>query len=696
MQDYKPFNRVIERVQQQLANAKHRQLLLLTGDKSWCYEQSTQLLAHLQQPSFVLSKSTHLVNAQWPEHTHQILGQEYAHAVYDGFSGLVPDKLAALSGVVQAGGFLIILLPELEALKHWCDDALPLFQSFGQMHPYSFFNQRLAHLLSKTTLLHFSQQNAWQCITDANLSTGEIDFTEQQHCIELIIKTANGRANRPLLINADRGRGKSAALGIAASKLSDKNILICSMQFRALHSSFKHLASELDIDYRAGDKHIANMHYVAPDQLLNEQPQCDLLLIDEAAAIPVPILIKILHLYPRVVFSSTMIGYEGNGRGYILKFTRYLKTHFKNMRSISLEQPIRFAKHDPLELHLRTLLALDAEHHSASLNTAPLQFKHLQANQLTNDEPLLHQVVGLLTLAHYQTSVNDLRHLLDAAGQRLFVCQQGDNILGVCLVAIEGGFTTSLSNEVVQGKRRPQGHLMAQSLAQLSFNPELLKQYCARVVRIAIDPEQHNKHLGTQLLHYCEQQLQNECDWFGASFGANAQLLSFWQNNDFNLVKLGFQKDKATGEHSALVIKSLTINDQLLEQLTAQFEADFPLQLLSHFSQLDYKLVAKIVSRFNTHTNSIADQSRLKSMLTSDYQLFNIKPLLWRSFWASPSSLPNDEDNFQSVFIRLVLQNWKPKNIQTELGVNGIKPFNILLKKAVNNWYERTSHNNTP
>ncbi|MFP3454326.1 hypothetical protein R0K30_22220, partial [Bacillus sp. SIMBA_154] len=87
-----------------------------------------------------------------------------------------------------------------------------------------------------------------------------IDFTEQQQCIELIIKTANGRANRPLLINADRGRGKSAALGIAASKLSDKNILICSMQFRALHSSFKHLASELDIDYRAGDKHIANMH----------------------------------------------------------------------------------------------------------------------------------------------------------------------------------------------------------------------------------------------------------------------------------------------------------------------------------------------------------------------------------------------------------------------------------------------------
>ena len=170
-------------------------------------------------------------------------------------------------------------------------------------------------------------------------------------------------------------------------------------------------------------------------------------------------------------------------------------------------------------------------------------FKNLrQANQLASNETLLHQVIGLLTLAHYQTSVNDLRHLLDAAGQRLFICQQGDNILGLCLVAIEGGFNTSLSNEVAQGKRRHQGHLMAQSLAQLIFNAEILKQHCARVVRIAIDPELHNKQLGTQLLKYCEQQLQTECDWLGASFGANAQLLSFWQKNDFNLVKLGFQK----------------------------------------------------------------------------------------------------------------------------------------------------------
>ena len=696
MQDYKPFNRVIEHLQQQLTNAKHRQLLLLTGDKNWCYEQCTQLLAQLQQPSFVLSKNTNLVNAHWPEHTHQILGQECAHAVYDGYSGLVPDKLAALAGVVQAGGFLIVLLPPLESLEHWCDPALPLFQSFGQAHQYSFFNQRLKHLLSSASLLHFNQQDGWVTLADIDASAGTIDFTEQQQCVELIKKTAHGRANRPLLINADRGRGKSAALGIAASELSDKKILISSMQFRALHSSFKHLANALNLEYQAGNKCIANMQYIAPDQLLNEQPECDLLLIDEAAAIPVPMLIKLLHLYPRVVFSSTMVGYEGNGRGYILKFTRYIKTHFKNMRSMTLEQPIRFAKQDPLELHIRTLLALDAEHHSLTLHSTPLQFKQLQAHQLASNESLLYQVIGLLTLAHYQTSVNDLRHLLDATKQHVFVCQQGDNILGVCLIAIEGGFNAAMSNEIAQGKRRPQGHLMAQTLAQLSFNADVLKQHCARVVRIAIDPQHHNKKIGTQLLKYCEQQLQSECHWFGASFGGNAQLLSFWQSNGFDLVKLGFQKDKATGEHSALVVKSLTKSDQLVEQLVAQFEADFPLQLLDHYSQLDYQLVAKIVSHFNTHTGSITEQLRLKSMLTSDYQLFNIKPLLWRRFWALPYSLPTDDDNFQYVFIRLVLQNWTPKNIQSQLGLNGTKSFNTLFKKAVNNWYERISHNSKP
>ena len=77
------------------------------------------------------------------------------------------------------------------------------------------------------------------------------------------------------------------------------------------------------------------------------------------------------------------------------------------------------------------------------------------------------------------------------------------------------------------------------------------------VVRIAVAPSEHSKGIGSQLISHCEQQLASTCHWFGASFGANATLLKFWQNAGFDLLKLGFAQDKATAEHAALMVKPL-------------------------------------------------------------------------------------------------------------------------------------------
>ncbi|BDF96209.1 GNAT family N-acetyltransferase [Pseudoalteromonas sp. KAN5] len=690
MHDCKLFSPQFATFLTQLAYAKHRQLLLITGEQNWCYQQANELYQQLN-PTLckVLSNNDDLTNSSWPKHTHQILGQEFQHVIYDGFSGLVPDKLAALSGTVQAGGLFILLLPELADLQHWCDPALETFQSFAQQRQHSYFNQRLARLLSDNSLPHFNQTSGWQRLPKVSPKAGVISLIEQQYCIEQIIKTATGRANRPLLISADRGRGKSAALGFAAAKLSGKDIIICSQQFSALHSSFKHFADEQGIDYQAPQKQLANLRYIAPDQLLSELPQCDVLLVDEAAAIPVPMLIKMLDHYPRVVFASTMIGYEGNGRGYTLRFRRYLETHFKNMRSVNLEQPIRFAAADPLEQHICKLLALDADYKNTELDSATLQFTELKAAELASDETLLRQVIGLLSLAHYQTSVNDLRHLLDATAQRIFACQQRNTLIGVCLIAIEGGLNTVISKQIASGQRRPQGHLMAQTLAQLTVEPSILSLNCARVVRIAIAPSQHNNKIGSKLLAHCEQQLATTCHWFGASFGANASLLRFWQTAGFNLIKLGFKQDKATAEHAALVLKSLSHDNTLNDQLKNEFQADFALQLLDHFNQLDTQLVEQILTAFiPQHIDCHLDR-RLKSLLTTDYQLHAIKPLLWRTLWCTPSSLFNCDENTKCLFIRLILQNWSPQKAQAALQINGNKSLNKQFKQVVAKWYEQ-------
>ena len=440
------------------------------------------------------------------------------------------------------------------------------------------------------------------------------------------------------------------------------------------------------MQYNAEHKQLANLHYVAPDALLNTLPECDLLLVDEAAAIPVPLLLKMLAHYPRIVFASTLVGYEGNGRGYTIRFSNYIKTHYKASKVITLDEPLRFAKHDPLEKHTRTLFALDAQY--KELSSAQLeQPVHSEITQqfLVNNEPLLQQVIALLALAHYQSSVNDLRQLLDAPSQRLFISKINNQLVGVCLIAIEGGLSEDLALQVISGERRPQGHLMAQTLSQLSFNNDYLTQLSARVVRIAIDPSSHNIGFGKKLLSYCESQVKCQCSWFGASFGATAQLLNFWQNQGFDTIKLGYQRDKSTAEHSALVVKCLSNKSAIIQPLKKQFKNDFFYALLTHFKTLDWQLVSILIEGFSDELISPETHERLALLVNSNFTQFNISATLWQVMNQSPSCMSQLIESDKQLLIKLVLQNECNEKVIQHLGLLGKKQLENQFKLAIKN-----------
>jgi len=682
MHDYKLYKAHINTLEKTLVGAHHRQLVLITGSTVWCYELLGELLQ--TENTLVVSKNTRLNNAQWPNRTHQILGQEYSHAVYDGFSGLHPDKLAAIAGTVKAGGILYLLLPELSELSTWPDPALSTVQSHGHKVSYSFFNERIARVVQSLPAYHFSELHGCTGNISRESSANKIDFEPQQHCVENIIKVAHGRANRPLLINADRGRGKSAALGLAAAKLIDKKILLCSTQFKATHSSFKHLSNELNIPFDGKSKQLANLQYIAPDSLLDSLPECDLLLVDEAAAIPVPLLLKMLKQYPRIVFASTLVGYEGNGRGYTIRFSQYIKAKYKAANIITLDEPLRFTKADPLERHIRTLLALEAQYEEIQSNGLNnLVHSEITQQQLTNDELLLEQVIALLALAHYQSSVNDLRQLLDAPSQRLFITQTHNHLVGVCLVTIEGGLPLELTEQVLKGERRPQGHLMAQTLSQLSSDPQCLTQLSARVVRIAVAPNLHSQGVGKALLSFCESRVSNECYWFGASFGATAELLKFWQSQGFSTIKLGYQKDKSTGEHSALVVKCLNNNTGTLKRLKAEFQTDIFYALLTHFKHLDWQLVNVLISSFTDRPISSDIKKRLIRQLNNHFSRFSITATIWQVVTLAPSVVNCLTQSDKQLLISLILQNESDTNVIEQLNIQGKKELETCFKQAV-------------
>ncbi len=78
--------------------------------------------------------------------------------------------------------------------------------------------------------------------------------------------------------------------------------------------------------------------------ILADKPAADLLLVDEAAAIPLYLLNALFSHYHRLVFSSTLHGYEGAGRGFALKFNTVLADKKLLAKQLTLVEPIRWAK----------------------------------------------------------------------------------------------------------------------------------------------------------------------------------------------------------------------------------------------------------------------------------------------------------------------------------------------------------------
>ncbi len=74
---------------------------------------------------------------------------------------------------------------------------------------------------------------------------------------------------------------------------------------------------------------------MAPDALLASKEKAAWLIVDEAAAIPAPLLRQLVSRFPRTLLTTTVQGYEGTGRGFLLKFCASLP----HLQSFTLSAP---------------------------------------------------------------------------------------------------------------------------------------------------------------------------------------------------------------------------------------------------------------------------------------------------------------------------------------------------------------------
>nr|CAA6829745.1 MAG: Predicted P-loop ATPase fused to an acetyltransferase COG1444 [uncultured Thiotrichaceae bacterium] len=483
-----------------------------------------------------------------------VLGREFFIVVFDAWSGLDVNALAAVSGTICAGGSLVLLTPPL---ADWPQYADPDYKRFLP-HPWQpdqldgHFLRRFIRLLTAYPLLD---------LYDVPL-VPDPAFSAQTRDDQLLALDTILEAREAVVMTAARGRGKSAVLGMVVECLKGKpplspllqsgnegdlKILLTAPSRAAAETVFKHTQFPPE--------------FIAPDDLLQTLPEADVLLVDEAAMIPVPMLLAMQKHYPRCVFSTTSQGYEGSGRGFVLRFQAELNRCVPDWKNVRLNTPIRWSEGDQLESLLNQLLLLDVELASCDSlqGSENVSYRMISQQALLEDEALLRQLFALLVNAHYQTRPSDLRQMLDAPQLTIHVLEQNKQPIAVALLTGEGGLDADLVAEIHAGKRRPHGHLLAQSLTFHAGIEGAACLYGERVMRIAVHPGLQGQGLGSDLLnHVIEYAQKQQVDYVGVSYAVSPELLSFWQRAGFVSVRLGFRKDKASGARSLMQVCGLS------------------------------------------------------------------------------------------------------------------------------------------
>ena len=698
--------------------AHHRQLVVIAAERQWGQRQAAEFVATLPGDWCWIGDEAAVPATQVAvEQGHTLLGGEWQGIIYDAYAGFNPDAFGAASGTLRAGGLLLLLTPPL---AEWGDYADPQRHRLT-VYPYSEeqvggrFLQRLARLLRVADEAYLIEQGkplpepppvtVREEPTRAGLE--ECASADQLAAVEALCRVAQGHRRRPLVLVSDRGRGKSTALGLAAARLLQqglRRIVVTAPRLAAVEQLFQHAAARLpEAELSRGLLKLpdgAELRFEPPDRVVHEDIPCELLLVDEAAAIPTSLLEPMLRRHARIAFATTVHGYEGTGRGFDLRFHRVLDALTPEWRRQRMLQPIRWAEGDPLERLVFRGLLLDAEPASdevvATIAPEQCQIEFLNRQTLLDDEPLLSQLFGLLVLAHYRTSPADLHNLLDGPNLDIAVLRHHKIVLGCALIAREGGVDDALAQQIYAGERRLRGNLLPQSLATHAGLAQAPQLTAARVMRIAIHPARQGEGLGRRLVAGVVKQARADgVDYIGASFGGDARLLDFWQCCDCLPVRVGLKREASSGAYAMMVMRPLSVNAEVLfKQARQRLAGQLPTLLSEPLAALEPDLASRLLRHdFSEMPDAAAwADARSFALLRRDYGncLSGLRQCLLFALADAPSLLSAEQ---QALAIAKVVQLRPWPELVQRLGFAGrkdaIEALRELFRTLCHHYTER-------
>ncbi|KAJ0069238.1 hypothetical protein NL108_003160, partial [Boleophthalmus pectinirostris] len=536
--------------------------------------------------------------------THKILGNTYGMCILQDFEALTPNLLARTIETVEGGGIVVILLRTMNSLKQLYTmtmDVHSRYRTEAHQDVVGRFNERFILSLAscKNCVVIDDQLNILPMSShmanikpvppktqEVGLSPREQELKDLKESLQdtqpvgvlvdccktmdqakAVLKFIEAITEKTLrstvALTAARGRGKSAALGLAvagAVAFGYSNIFVTSPSPDNLHTMFEFIFKGFDslqyqehLDYEIIQslnpefnkavvrvnifkEHRQTIQYIHPGDAV-KLGQAELLVIDEAAAIPLPLVKKLLGPY-LVFMASTINGYEGTGRSLSLKLIQQLRQQSadsqqslsaenkntntarlsaaRSLHEVSLHESIRYAPGDAVEKWLNDLLCLDCLSIPRLISGCPLpqscDLYYVNRDTLfcyhKASEAFLQRLMALYVASHYKNSPNDLQMLSDAPAHHLFCLlppvpptqNSLPEVLAVIQVCLEGEISRqSILNSLSRGKKAS-GDLIPWTVSEQFQDMEFGSLSGGRVVRIAVNPDYQGMGYGSRAL----------------------------------------------------------------------------------------------------------------------------------------------------------------------------------------------------
>ncbi len=676
-----------------------------------------------------------------------VLGETYDSLLLDISEGFHPNDLGIIVETIAEGGLILVFSPPPEKwgsmVSKWHEELVSEPYSPEDIIP-RFFRRFMRKTFESDGIIIFDADRRKRKILKpfSHPQTGsareEIVIPEEREMKRKLFKLCatqdqvrvlqviekmfeREKERKAVVITADRGRGKTAVLGIATPHLISKmnrllkrpiRVMVVAPSPHAVQTYFRFLLKAM---VRQGigkgfvkesggtitvvNNKYARVEYVVPRRAMVEKDYADIVIVDEAAGIDVPVLWKIVEGVRYAIFSSTIHGYEGAGRGFSIRFLKRLEEDESvEVVKVHMEEPVRYGKGDPIERWLYDVLLLDAQPAEMedadieAIRNGELEFELIDKDRIVDDDELLREFFGIYVLAHYRNRPSDLAILLDMPNHLPFAVKANGKVVCSLHIAVEGKLDEEAVRKISEGYK-PKGQIIPDLILKHYWRFDFPPTVGLRIVRIATHPSVMRMGIGSYaLFKVVEWAVENGMQWVGSGFGVSPPLLRFWVRSGFLPVHITPQRNEVSGEHTVIVLRALREDiKELVEDLNAEFTRRLIEYLGDELRDLETETAILLLNSLCRDIGAVkpefGDVERrrmskyLHGMSLFEYVSDIVRPIVRYYYSTTERVEMSEKEEYALVSKCLQLRPWR----EIEVGEGYVK-YRILLKAVQKVW----------